>query len=686
LVVFYIYVIVASFGMFLGEWSHEGQNDGAILICGILGVMTGTSLLAFVVKNLRTVQVSGGVQLPAGVLPELEALIQDCAGRAGLAPPDAVFITLEANARAYSSGRYALHKQLNHCVFIGAPLLAHLSPSELAAILYHEFGHLLLRRHSWAVSLHCKIEDFLLRCQRAQGRGKGCAAAIVLLPLVVIRLFLAAFASSLRGLSKQEELLVDRLAGRVMGEEAFCEALTNSITVISALELNVGRDRALLPQIAAEFHCRIMAATPSEHDVITTPNYFAIASKVRSQRALPWDDRLARVYDALLTKRKSGPRESHPCLRERIENLGSTVRPALPLHPGRPTFRVASSAEAVLSSLFCAELRETFYRAKLAVGLSPLDGITPESRVEYRCRYAKCPRFGQVELTMTTHDLLLAGDVQYRLRWSEIQDITVDDGSDIEYFAEAARWIRAAVRDVPSDRLLRFKLRNGGMLWFRHWHVLDNFREVEAVVGELWRSPRVWGMVTDAWRTPVPCAAVRLHNKQGVVCDATTTGEDGSFSFLVNSTDEMVVSVRAPEFEEVFATCKPAERDQFPLTLVLQGTRSSRPRAAEPSARESGALVARLPRSTRTGLLGLVAWLLKVTCLLVGFLIPVFLPLLFGVSPKNTTPWLQWSTRGALLGIFCTAPLGWRLGSRLAVRWLLTRSTRLSGQQKIAGV
>jgi Zn-dependent protease with chaperone function len=204
LVVFYIYVLIVSLAMILREWSHEGQNDGAMLICGIVGVMTGSYLLAFLVKTLRAVHVTGGVRLAPGVLPELETLITECAAQAGVAPPDGVFVTLEANARAYSSGRYALHKQLNSCVLIGAPLLAHLSRSELAAVLHHEFGHLILRRHSWAVSLHCKIVDFLVRFQRAQGRSKGCAAAIVLLPIVVVRLFFAAFAWSLRGLSKQD--------------------------------------------------------------------------------------------------------------------------------------------------------------------------------------------------------------------------------------------------------------------------------------------------------------------------------------------------------------------------------------------------------------------------------------------------------------------------------------------------
>jgi hypothetical protein len=64
----------------------------------------------------------------------------------------------------------------------------------------------------------------------------------------------------------------------------------------------------------------------------------------------------------------------------------------------------------MVSSAFGPDFMAGFFRDKLALGLGPLDGIAPDSVLEFRCRYAGCPRFGQVELEMTINYLFPSGD------------------------------------------------------------------------------------------------------------------------------------------------------------------------------------------------------------------------------------------------------------------------------------
>src|ERR1039458_1006061 len=110
LVIFYASVLILSVQGFVTELVRPSNNNGPLFF-SILGTIVGAYLLAIIAKALTTVQVPQGVRLPAGAVPQLDSLIRDCTTQAGIEPPDDVFIVPDANAFAYSSGRFSLHER-----------------------------------------------------------------------------------------------------------------------------------------------------------------------------------------------------------------------------------------------------------------------------------------------------------------------------------------------------------------------------------------------------------------------------------------------------------------------------------------------------------------------------------------------------------------------------------------------
>lgn len=677
LVCFYASVLMFSVAGFLKEVEHPSNNNGPLFL-SLVGMITGAYLLAIIVKAMTTVHVPQGIRMPSGTFPQLEKLIGDCTEQAGIEAPDDVFIVPEANAFAYSSGRFSLHERLNHYVLIGAPLLAMLEPLDLTAVLFHEFGHLILRRGMWAVSVHHKVEDFLTRCLRAQLHRQGCALVFTFIPGLMVALFLRAFRWSLGGFSKREELLVDGIAGRLMGEWQFRDRLVRSITTIAALSARLDNERPLVEQINAQFHRQLMAVTapPAEHS--EEAGYFHVARTVSMRGSLRWEDRLATVYDGLIRQR-SGPTDSHPSLAERVQHLHGQLNADLPFYPSSPVhlFTIPSDAETTVSSGFASDLRAMFFSAKLAAGRGPLDGISPESVVEFRCRYGGCPRQGQIEISMTLQELgLLSADGEYRLPWHEIGEIAVYTGGDFNFFMTAARVLGAAFREAPSDRVLRLTLTNGGMIEFPHWHTLDNALEVEAIAKELWSVPRIYGTVTDERARPVRNASVRLNDNQGSVCSTTTTAEDGTYALVAPLEHGLAISVRAKGFVEAFSACSGGKRCR--ADLILQSAPSRDTSTALSAVQHLGSAateVLRPPRRDGGGATGCLASLLKLGCAAVGYILP------FVVAMIMTAPAQNFRGFGDSVGVctviaFCTSALGWRLGNRLAAKYLFTTHGR----------
>jgi Zn-dependent protease with chaperone function len=672
LVVFYGSVLIFSVSGFLSELNHPSSNNGPLFF-SLVGMITGAYLLAIIIKALTSVRVPEGIRMPPGAFPQLDKLIRDCTEQAGIEAPDDVFIVPDANAFAYSSGRFSLHERLNHYVLIGAPLLAMLEPPDLAAVLFHEFGHLILRRDLWAVSLHHKVEDFLTRCLRGQLHRQGCALFFTLVPGMAVALFLRAFRWSLAGFSKREELLVDSIAGRLMGEWQFRDRLVRSIATIGALTVRVDGERALVEQINAEFHRRLMAAGST-----AKPSYFEVARSLPAQSAFRWEDRLDNVYQELIRK-QSGPTDSHPSLAERIRSLHGTVGAALPFYPSSPVhlFSIPRNAEAVVSSGFGSDVRAVFFKEKLAAGRGLLEGISPESVVEFHCRYGACPRHGQIEVGMTHNELYLsAAETQYRLQWHEIRSVEIYTGGNFNFFMAAARVLGAAFREAPSDRVLRVTLVNGGMIEFPHWHVLDNIVEVEALVKEFWGLPRVFGVVTEESSKPIAGAFVRLHDQHGAVCAASSTEEDGSYSLTLTGTAEgrLAVSARAEGFVDAFTSYGGGQR--FRADLVLHGQQAREGNAAAKlQTRHSGpplAAVPRLPTSGNPGVSGCLASVLKLGCAAVGYFLPFAIAVMMTLSSKDYRGFGDSMSVCAVIG-FCTGAIGWRLGNRLAVKYLFTK-------------
>lgn len=678
LVGFYGGVLLICVLMFLAELAHPSNNNGPLFV-SLLGMITGAYLLAILAKAIATVQVPQGVRLRDGSFPRLESLIHECTTKAGIEAPDDIFIVPDAMAYAYSSGRLSLHERLNHYVLIGAPLLVYLAPLDLAAVLFHEFGHLALRRGSWAVSLHHKIDDFLSRFLQAQVYKQGCALFFTFAPAIMIGLFLRVFRRSLAGFSKREELMVDKIAARWMGERQFREGLVRSITTIGALQARVDGDRSPVEQINKEFHRRLMAATRTPGGSGTVPNYFDVASRVPAEDRVRWDDRLASVYEKLITE-VSGPTDSHPSLSERVGKLHGVVDPDLAFYPSSRVhmLHVPVDAGTMISSEFASDLRAIFFKEKIAARLKPIDGMTSESVVEFRCRHRACPRLREVEVTLTEDRLhLFFTGVKHDLRWCDIGRVSVNTGSDFNFFTQAARAFGSALRGAPSDRVLRLQMANGGVIEFPHWHLMDNCYELEALVQELWSLPRVFGSVTDEAGHPVPDTVIRLHDESGAVYGTAVSEQDGSYSLTMWRSARWIIAVHAPGFIEFFAPCEPKPRQQ--IQIVLRTAQSADAiRSALPSKQVPTTALQKSDRGrAKVFFKSLLALLLKLGCAVLGFLTPFAVATIL-VLQENSDPtraavaWAGWMTPCIVIG-FGTGAIGWRIGDRLALKYIFVR-------------
>src|SRR5208283_309990 len=122
----------------------------------VLAFIFSAGLLIVMVKIAVTNSRPQGVLVTKDSFPALENLVEQCVSRARIDPPGAIFIDAKANASAWSSGLFTSRKHPSSTLRIGAPFLVCLDRKDLAAILYHEFGHIYLRRKEWAVNLENK--------------------------------------------------------------------------------------------------------------------------------------------------------------------------------------------------------------------------------------------------------------------------------------------------------------------------------------------------------------------------------------------------------------------------------------------------------------------------------------------------------------------------------------------------
>jgi Zn-dependent protease with chaperone function len=132
---------------------------------------------------------------------------------------------------------------------VGLPLVAHLTPAELAAVIAHEFGHY--------VSGDVAMGPWVHRTRAAIGRAVIATTDTWL--AAPFRAYAQLFLKSTLAVSRQQEFVADRTAARIAGSSAAASALDRVRSLAPAyahfLNTEVGPvvSRGFLPPMAAGF-------------------------------------------------------------------------------------------------------------------------------------------------------------------------------------------------------------------------------------------------------------------------------------------------------------------------------------------------------------------------------------------------------------------------------------------------
>lgn len=202
---------------FAGSWA--ALTEGLPLSAG------GWSVVAVVcaISGGRLLCLFGRAPSPAGVRVPREAagafyqLIDDLAQRIGAARIDRVWVTGDMNAMVMQRPRWGWFGPIETHLLIGLPLVHSVSRSQLAAVLAHEFAHLVLQRRGvGAVCAH-------VRAWWMRVLDRGCEAFPALGRRLDRRLY-RLYRDMLR-LTRIEEFEADHIAAQLVGAGLLGETL-----------------------------------------------------------------------------------------------------------------------------------------------------------------------------------------------------------------------------------------------------------------------------------------------------------------------------------------------------------------------------------------------------------------------------------------------------------------------------
>lgn len=294
--------------------------------------------------------------------PRLFELLEELAGKTGVAPPAEIRLIMDLNAavkvRGYRSGR------TGSSVIVGFDLIAACTVDQLRAILAHELAHAKLIQpgfNGWRVNAMRRISqvgmgvgdlDFSARSQKktfytATFVYKGLRA-------------LARAGSRLVAIhSRQHEFAADGLAVQVAGAAAFRDGLMRTHLAVLAMDDLSYRDRLIQSQ---------------REDSFTD----WVVSRMRVQ---PEDE--AKFTERVLSGKNEDPYDSHPSLSDRLqaipepESVASASMPATTLltDPDAVVSRLLKEMERLLSD---QEKKDNADLLEHARKRSPKPGINGE--------------------------------------------------------------------------------------------------------------------------------------------------------------------------------------------------------------------------------------------------------------------------------------------------------------------
>ena len=278
---------------------YDGRSNSMLLL--LYAAMAGLALWKTAGVLLKPVPLEFTEPMSRAVTPadapEFWAAVREAATCLETAPPDHIVVGMRMSfyvtelAVIHSAGRVE-----GRTLFLSQPLLKHLSPYEVLAIVGHELGHFLgddtrLTREFYP--LRQKAHDTMHALREC---GPGAWTTIQSLDF-----FSACFAATTQTFSRQRELLADRLAADMTSPETVARALVKF-------------------QIASEaFDLGFAAAV---RDGAANPYNLALGPLIR-ERLLP----APQFWAELFAMRLPHPLDSHPDLHARLAALGQNLGP-----------------------------------------------------------------------------------------------------------------------------------------------------------------------------------------------------------------------------------------------------------------------------------------------------------------------------------------------------------------------
>jgi heat shock protein HtpX len=224
-------ITATRFATQLRTWLLIAALTGLLIAIG--GAIGGGALYLFValavLMNVAGYWFSARIALAAsrarpvkpGELPELEAMVEDLAGRAGL-PVPRLFLIPSDQPNAFATGRNPSHA----AIAVTQGLLFQLPEEEVRGVLAHEFGHIKNRdilvlsiaaMVAGAISAVASVLQFSMLFGGSDEEDSplgliGTLAAIIVAPISAILLQLA--------VSRQREYLADATGAQLLGRAA----------------------------------------------------------------------------------------------------------------------------------------------------------------------------------------------------------------------------------------------------------------------------------------------------------------------------------------------------------------------------------------------------------------------------------------------------------------------------------
>ncbi|MDQ3265297.1 MAG: M48 family metallopeptidase [Myxococcota bacterium] len=320
-------ILCALLSVGILETHFTGSVGVAGVFCGLLALVVGWSLLPrwwFVREGPRPPALS-----PEAHGPLLE-FVNTIADQVGARRPQAVNLTLEASAFA-SEQRTSWSLRRRPTVGLGLPLLAFLSPDELAAVLAHEYGHHLggdTRFGAWMYRTRLAIAAAL--------EGLDDSAFLLDVPF---RAYGQMFLRTSRAWSRQQELAADALAARTRGAEVFAAALRKVEALAPRWESYQEHD--VLPHLASGTRVALLEGF----------RRFLATRRRRPEVQRSIDERASRP---------SSEWDTHPAFAERLAALGLSAQTPEDLSDGANSLTLlggeAAAEEAWYSLTFDAPL------------------------------------------------------------------------------------------------------------------------------------------------------------------------------------------------------------------------------------------------------------------------------------------------------------------------------------------